>query len=177
MAVQAKIRIGGSKVIGTGVIPSWYTAQKSSAASVSGAPVKVASGYVQATSTAASQGASSKLTVVTGKIAGFLEDPCTASTTANVGIARATDNTVFQANVIAATSASSNAKLAQAQVGEAYPIGKHASDTHWGVVVSTSSISSVASRKPARIRKLIDAASTVNGRVEFTIEESFFDGA
>lgn len=177
MATQAKIMIHGSRTIGSGVINGLYSAQKSSAASVAGAPVKVASGYVQATSTAASQGASSKLTVVTGKLAGFLCDPCTASSTDNVAVAMATDNAVFQGNVIAATSASSNAKLAQTMVGTAYPIGKHASDTHWGVVVSTSSISSVASRKPARIRKLLDAASTVNGRVEFTIEESFIDGA
>jgi len=175
---QAKTRIMPFSHMGLSSTPRMVGPQKASSSYKQGAPVIVdANGYVASPSTTSSTGASSKLTVVTKakKITGFVaEDGAnSASKTSDVGLVRAQEGVEFIGHLISATSPSSNAKVAQTDLGALYPLAKHASDSHWGICKQTSSISSVASVVSGRVTRLIDDIGTVNGRVAFEIPGSF----
>ncbi len=79
----------------------------------------------------------------------------------------------FIGHLISAASASSSAKLAQTDLGAQYPLGKQNSDTHWGLVKNGASSFAVASHVYGTVTRLIDALSTVNGRVAFVIDEAW----
>lgn len=176
---QAKVRIMPFSHMGLSSTPSFVGKQKASSSYVAGAPVYIdGSGYIAAMTTTASQGVSSALTTAkksASTMLGFVAQDGlnSASKTSDVGVHVALEGMEFIGHLISATSASSNAKLAQTDLGANLPIAKHDSDTHWGICKQTSSISSASSCATGTVTRLIDAVSTVNGRVAFVIEAAF----
>jgi hypothetical protein len=175
---QAKTRIMPFSHMGLSSTPKLVGPQKANSNYKQGAPVIVdANGYVASPSTTASTGVGGKLTVVTQatKITGFVDQDgaASASKTSDVGVHRAQEGMEFVGHLISATSPSSNAKVAQTDLGARYPLAKHASDTHWGICKQTASIVSVANVVSGRVTRLIDDTSTVNGRVAFEIPGSY----
>jgi hypothetical protein len=135
-----------------------YTGPQASAATFKdGAPVKLASGNLAAVSAASS---TSSITFAPDTTTlGLASGAAAASSTGNIGVTCIVPGQSFQGNLIHGTA--SSAKVSK--VGSTVYLGKHASDTHWGW--SLTAPSSTASYVTATIVGLIDAASTVNGRV------------
>ena len=151
--------------------------QKANSSYVIGAPVYIdASGYIAAASTTASLGAGSTLTGISAAIAGFVAENGAASSskTSNVTVHAAVEGMEFIGHVISAASPSSNAKLAQTDLGAVMYLGLvDASDTHWGIVKHGASSFSANAKVEVVVTRLIDAVSTVNGRVAFTIKDDW----
>ena len=147
---------------------SGYNApQKSSATFIEGAPVKLSSGNLVACSTA--NGASSTTTYVkkssTSNIIGISGGKAVASSTANLLVHKIQEGMEFVGNLVHKTA--SSAKVSK--VGSTVYLGKDkSSDTHYGWSLSAPGASS-GSYVQGQIIKLVDAASTVNGRVQAMI--------
>ena len=169
MAAQAKIRlIPGSKA-GLNHVPIVSAPQKTSAAFAKGDPVKLSSGNLVAVSTVNSGAASAVTFVKTSSlnnILGIAEGSAAASSTSNIPVARIMEGVTFIGNLVHPTA--SSAKVSK--IGStAYLAHIAASDTKWGWTTYTTSVSSTGSLVRGTITRLIDAASTVNGRVEVEI--------
>ena len=150
--------------------------QKANSTYVIGAPVFLdGSGYVAAATVAASLGAGNVVSGVTVAIAGFVAENGAASSsdTTNVTVHAAVEGMEFIGHVISAASASSNAKLAQTDVGAVMFLAKQNSDTHWGVIKHGNSSFAAGTHVDVVVTRLVDAASTVNGRVAFMIKDDW----
>jgi hypothetical protein len=166
---QAKIRIMPGKKSGLASAPVFNAPQATAQSFEVGAPVKLASGALTAVSTTASLGASSALTVVkkssTSNVIGFSGGDAQASSTNALLVDRMTTGMAFTGHVI--NGVASSAKLATTNIGDNVVLAKVTSgDTHWGFANDASStFSSYASLVKGRVVELVDAASTVNGRI------------
>jgi len=161
---QAKIRMMVGRRAGLTSPPMISAPQGTAATFVPGAPVKYSSGTLVAVSTTASIGASSALTVVkkssTSNIIGIAEGDADASSTSNLAVALIAEGQEFVGNLV--HNAASSAKVSK--VGSTVYMGKATTDTHWGWSLTAPGASS-ASYVKGTIVGLVDAASTVNGRV------------
>lgn len=154
---QAKIRMMPGRRVGITSAPIYTGPQASAATFKEGAPVKLASGNLAAVSAASS---TSSITFAPDTTTlGISNGLAVASTTTNLGVTRIMPGQQFLGNLIHGTE--SSAKVSK--VGSTVYLGKHASDTHWGW--SLTAPSSTASYVTATVVGLVDAASTVNGRV------------
>lgn len=167
MAIQAKMRImaAGGKM-GLGSTPMLTLPQKSSAAFVIGAPVKLSSGVLVAVSTTASVGTGSTLTQVKASslntILGFSAGKAASGATGDISVVPIMDGVLFKGSVIHGTAAS--AKVAATDIGATMYLAKQtSSDTHWGFTKDSGG--SVSTDVEFTLVQLIDAASTLNGRV------------
>lgn len=173
---QTPMKLRPCSKMGLTSTPMIVGPQKASASYVAGAPVYIdASGYIAAASASASLGAGSVVSGVTVAIAGFVAEAgaASASSTADVGVHVAAEGVEFIGHLISAASASSNAKLAQTDLGAVMYLAKQNADTHWGVIKHGSSSFAAASHVDVVVTRLIDAVSTVNGRVAFTIKSDW----
>lgn len=164
---QAKIRMMAGRRAGHVSLPALTAPQKTSAAFVNGAPVKMSSGTLVACSTA--NGASSTTTYVkkssTSNIVGIAMGTAVASSTNKIVVQRIQEGVELIGNLVHGTA--SSAKVSK--VGSTVYLGKDkSSDTHYGWSLSAPGASS-ASYVQGVITGLIDAASTVNGRVTVQI--------
>lgn len=158
MAVQAKIKM----------IPSVHQSdsgfsapQKTSATFVEGAPVKMSSGVLVAVSTSNKSSTTNVKKSSTDNIVGISGGKAVASSANNLLVHKWQEGMEFIGNLVH-TSASS-AKVSK--IGSTVYLGKDkSSDTHWGW--SLTAPSSASSMVQGKITRLIDPASTVNGRVQ-----------
>jgi len=157
---QAKIKM----MQGTHQNDSGFNApQKTSAAFVEGAPVKLSSGNLVACSTA--NGASSTTTYVkkssTSNILGIAQGKAAASSTNNLLVTKIQEGMELIGNLV--HKSASSAKVSK--VGSTVYLGKDkSSDTHYGWSLSAPGASS-ASYVQGVVTRLYDPKSTVNGRV------------
>lgn len=169
---QAVIPIRPSKTMGLNSTPTLSAAQVSAGVAVVGDPVYIDSnGYLAASVTAS---ASSSAVVVaksaSAQIAGFLGEAMAASSTNAVTYTPALPGVVFQANLTdEAGSPSSNATIAQTDLGATMAIGKANGDSVYSLVKSDST----ASVQSAVVVGFIDAVGTAGGRVEFVVREAW----
>lgn len=166
MAAQAKIKI----------IPSIHDPKsgfsapaKTSATFIEGAPVKLSSGNLVAVSVNSSSGASSNTDFVSkssvNTLVGISGGKTIASSTNNVLVHKFQEGMEFIGNLVHSTASSATAS----KVGSTVYLGKDASsDTHWGFSLSAPGASST-SYPALKITRLIDPASTVNGRVQAVV--------
>ena len=162
---QAKLRIMVGRLAGLTSPPMISAPQATAQTFEPGAPVKYSSGNLVAAGTTASLGTSSALTMVskssTSNILGFSEGDAEASSTANLSVTPIAEGVEFIGNLIHGTASSAKAS----KVGSTVYLGKVTSgDTHWGWSLDTPGASS-ASYINGKVVELVDAASTVNGRV------------
>lgn len=165
---QAKIRMMVGRRSGVTSAPTFNAAQKVSAAFVMGAPVKMTSGVLVACATT-NAGTSSLITYVNKSSAanmlGFAQGTAAASSTNRLVVARIHEGVEFTGNLVAMTAAS--AKISK--IGSTVYLARRKSvDTHYGWTLDTPGANS-ASYVQGKITELVDAASTVNGRVMVTI--------
>jgi len=166
---QAKIKMIPGGKSGITSTPLANFPQKSSATFIVGAPVKLSSNTLVACSLNLSSGASSKTDFVkkssTNLIVGISQGKAASGATSNLAVAELREGVSFIGNLIHSTA--SSAKVST--VGSTVYMGKDASsDTHYGWSLSAPGASS-ASYVAGVIDKLIDPASTVNGRVQARI--------
>jgi len=163
MAVQAKIKM----IPSTHQNDSGFSAPaKTSATFIVGAPVKLSSGTLVAPSVNTSSGASSNTDFVskssTASVIGLAGGKTVASSTNNVLVHKFQEGQEFIGNLVQSTA--SSAKVSK--IGSTVYLGKDASsDTHWGWSLSAPGASN-ASYIQGIITRLLDPASTVNGRVQ-----------
>lgn len=158
---QAKIRMIPSRRAGITSLPALTLPAKTSATFVAGAPIKHASGVLAAISTTSS---SSVLYAKKSSAAAYALAMGTtiASSTNSIACARFTEGMEFQGNLVDASA--SSAKAAATNLGSYAYLAKISGDTHWGWSLNAPA-SSVASYIRGKVTQLVDAASTVNGRV------------
>jgi len=168
MATQAKIRMMPSGRQGGGAAMVTVAPQKTSATFEVGDPVKLSAGTLVAASTTASLGTSSNLTAPAAASANLILgisgiDAASGNTTSTV-VHRMAPGARFIGNLVHGTA--SSAKATAANLGSVVYIAKQtASDVAYGFTLDTAG-SFGATFINGRITQLIDAASTVNGRVE-----------
>lgn len=167
---QAKIRIMPGARSGIASAPTYNGPQASAATFKQGAPVKNSSGNLAAVSVTTSQGASSALTVVnkssTSNLIGISEGLAVASSTGNLVVRRVMEGQAFIGNLV--NGSASSAKVSK--IGGTVVLALVTGETHWGWANDASStFSNYASLVKGKIIDLIDAASTVNGRVAVEI--------
>lgn len=166
MGAQAKIKM----IPATHQSDSGFSAPaKTSATFVEGAPVKMSSGVLVAVSVNTSSGASSNTDFVskssTASIVGIAGGKTVASSTDNVLVHKIQEGMEFIGNLVHSTASSA----AVSKIGSTVYLGKDgSSDTHWGWSLSAPGASST-SYVYGKITRLIDAASTVNGRVQVQV--------
>jgi len=161
--VQAKIRMIPGRRAGITSLPAYTAPAKTSATFVAGAPVKNSSGNLVACSVT-NAGTSSLITYVNKSSAGnaFLAMGTTTSgAVASIVCSRLLEGTEFIGNLV--EKSASSAKVSK--IGSTVYMGLRKSvDTHYGWTTDTPGASS-ASYIQGTIAKLVDPASTVNGRV------------
>lgn len=174
MAVQAKMRMMSSMRAGGGAAAVAVIPQKTSATFEIGAPVKADStGSAIAVSTTASLGTGSTLTGVSASSSnltlGFAGIDAEASSTKSCVIHKIVPGARFIGNLIHGSGASSaKAQASDVYYTTVYLAKQTASDTHWGWSIDSGG-SFGATYINGKIIKLIDDASTANGRVEVEI--------
>ena len=159
---QAKIRIMPGRKAGLTSTPAFTGPQKTSASFETGAPVKLSSGNLAAVST---NSAGSILYVKkssTDNCVGMAEGDAEASSTNDIVVTRIMEGMEFSGHLIEVTASASSAKTSK--VGSTAYLANDGTDTHWGFSLNTPGASS-ASYIQGKITGLVDAASTVNGRV------------
>lgn len=162
MAVQAKIKMWPSVHQSDN---GFSAPQKSSATFKEGAPVKLSSGNLAAVSTANKSSVTYVKKSSTSNIVGISGGLAQASVTTNLLIHKLQEGMEFIGNLIHNSGASS-AKVSK--IGSTVYLAKQkSSDVHWGW--SLSAPSSAGSYVAAKITRLIDPASTLNGRVQAII--------
>lgn len=162
---QAKVRIMPGRRSGITSFPAYTGPQKTSAAFLQGDPVKIASGNLVAVTKSSS--ATSSIYFVkkssTANVVGFAEGLAVASKTSDIVVTKITEGQEFAGNLLKGTA--SSAKVSK--VGSTVYLGQVSGETHWGWSLTAPGASS-ASYVQGKITGLIDAASTVNGRVLVT---------
>lgn len=161
MSVQAKIKM----------IPAIHDPKsgfsapaKTSATFIEGAPVKMSSGVLVAVSTANKSSTTHIKKSSVNNVVGIAGGKTVASSTNNVLVHKLQEGMEFIGNLVHTTA--SSAKVSK--VGSTVYFGKDkSSDTHWGF--SLTAPSSASSVPQAKITRLIDSASTVNGRVQAVV--------
>lgn len=162
---QAKIRIVPGRRSGLSSMPGFNAPQTGAATFRQGAPVKLTSGLLAAVSTA-NAGTGSGMTYVkkssTSTIIGISNGLAVASSSNNLLVSRIVRGIEFEGNLLHTTASSAKTS----KVGSTVYLAKinSASDVHWGWSKEAPGASS-ASYVQGAITELIDAASTVNGRV------------
>jgi len=159
MAVQAKIKM----------IPAIHDPKsgfsapaKTSATFVEGAPVKLSSGNLVAVATADKSSTTHIKKSSVDTVIGIAGGKTVASSTANVLVHKLQEGMEFIGNLVHTSGASS---AVASKVGSTVYFGQDkSSDTHWGF--SLTAPSSAGSVPQAKITRLIDSASTANGRVQ-----------
>ena len=129
--------------------------QKSSATFVQGAPVKLSAGTLKAVSVTIK--ASSLNNVV-----GISSGKATSGATTNLLVHKIQEGMEFVGNLVHITA--SSAKVSK--IGSTVYMGKQSTDTHYGWSLSAPSSTNTIK---GIITRLIDAASTVNGRVQVQV--------
>lgn len=168
---QAKLRIIPGQKEGMASTPRIVLPQKSSAAFVAGAPVKVSAGTLVACSVTASKGTSSNLSELKkssiNNILGFADGSAAASSTGSIGVVPIREGMHFIGNLIHGTQSSAKAAAANLMTSVVRLAKVTSGDTHYGWARDAASkfTSSGASIVQGKIVELIDPASTVNGRV------------
>ena len=162
---QAKIKIVPARRVGITSFAGYAGPQAAAATFAQGAPVKIASGNLAAVSTASAGSLLYVKTSSTNNLVGISGGLAVASVTTSIVAARWQEGMEFEGNLIETTASASSAKTSK--VGSTVYLARNASDTHWGFTLNTPGASS-ASYVQGKITKLIDAASTVNGRVMVT---------
>lgn len=161
---QAKIRLIPGRRTGITSAPVYTGPQASAATFAHGAPVKLSSGNLVAVSTTASLGASSGLSAVkvssTASLVGISQGLAVASVTTDIVVTKIAEGQQWLGNLI--HNSASSAKVSK--VGSTVYMGKVTAETHWGWSLTAPGASS-ASYVQGKIVGLVDAASTVNGRV------------
>jgi hypothetical protein len=158
--------------MGLNSTPTRSVAQVSAGTAALGDPIYIdASGYLAASATTS---ASSSAVVVnasaSAQIAGFLGEAMAASSTSDVTYTPALAGVIFQANLSdEAGSPSSNAAIAQTDLGANMAIGKVSGDSVYSLIKSDST----ASVQSAIVVGFIDAVGTAAGRVEFVVREAW----
>jgi len=166
---QAKIRMIPGRRAGITSLPAFTAPQKTSATFVAGAPVKTSSGVLVAASTT-NAGTSSALTYPKKSSVANMYlamGTAVASSTASIVCARIVEGMEFEGNMVA-KSASSAVATASNIGATAYMARRKSLDTHYGWTTDTPGANS-ASYIQGKITQLVDAASTVNGRVVVAI--------
>lgn len=164
---QAKIRIMPGRRAGITSAPRVMHAQKSSATFAIGAPVKVASSYLQAVAEVSSAGTGNTLTEVHASslrtILGFAAGKAVDGETGKLGVDLIQDGVEFAGNILHGTAAS--AKLAAGKVlGTTVYLAKVTSgETHWGWSIEGTGFTSSVVK--GVVTELIDPPSTLNGRI------------
>jgi len=140
---------------------------KTSATFVEGAPVKMSSGTLVACSTANKSSTTHVKKSSVQTIVGISGGKTTSGDTANILVHKLQEGMEFIGNLVHTTV--SSAKVTAAAIGTTTVyIGKaKSSDTHYGW--SLTAPSSSGSVVQGKITRLIDPASTVNGRVQAVI--------
>lgn len=161
---QAKIRIIPGRKAGITSLPVYTGPQKTSAAFVQGAPVKISSGNLVAVSTASVGSIVYLKKSSTANVIGIAQGTAVASKTSDIVVARIQEGMEFEGNLISTTA--SSAKISK--LGSTAYLAKISADTHWGFTTNTPGASST-SYVQGKITGYVDAASTVNGRVLVTL--------
>ena len=133
---------------------------KTSATFVEGAPIKLSSGSLVACSTANKSSTTHVKASSLNTMIGIAGGKTTSGATANVLVHKWQEGMEFIGNLVHTTAAS--AKVSK--IGSTVYVGKaKSSDTNYGFSLTAPSSTSVPT---AVITRLIDPASTVNGRVQ-----------
>lgn len=176
---QAKTRMRVGKRSGITSAPMMNYPQHTSATFIAGAPVKMSSGNLVACSVTANKGTSSTLTEVAAGslnvILGFAEGDAASGATGNLPVSVIQEGVEFVGHLIHGTTASAKAGTSMVLKSRADAsvvfLGKDDSDTHYGWIIDDHSAmtGSGAGLVKGMITKLVDPASTVNGRVQVRI--------
>ena len=154
---QAKIKM----IPATHMSTSGFSAPaKTSVTFVEGAPVKMSSGNLVACSTTSKSSTLHVAVASLSTIVGIAGGKTVASSTANVLVHKWQEGMEFIGNLVHTTAAS--AKLSA--IGSTVYLANYSGDTHYGWSLTAPSSSSVAVQ--GVVTRLVDAASTVNGRVQ-----------
>ena len=163
---QAKIRMIPGRRSGITSLPAYTGPQASAATFAQGAPVKLSSGNLAAVTKTSS--ATSSIYFVkassTANVVGLSQGLAVASTTSNIVVNKISEGQEFLGNLMHGTA--SSAKVSK--VGSTVYLGQVSGETHWGWSLTAPGASS-ASYVQGKITGLVDAASTVNGRVLVSI--------
>lgn len=157
---QAKIRIIPGRKAGITSLPAYTGPQKTSAAFVQGAPVKLSSGNLVAVSTASAGSILYLKKSSTANVIGISQGTAVASKTSDIVVARIQEGQEFIGNLLSVSA--SSAKISK--LGQTAYLAKISGDTHWGWTTNTPGASST-SYVQGVITGTVDAFSTVNGRV------------
>ena len=162
MAVQAKIKM----IPSVHQSDSGYSApQNSSATFIEGAPVKLTSGELVAVSTTNKSSTTHVAIASTSNILGISGGKAVNSVTTPLLVHKIQEGMEFIGNLVH-TSGAASAKVSK--LGSAVYLAKDkSSDTHWGW--SLTAPSSSGSAVGGKIVRLIDPASTLNGRVQVQV--------
>lgn len=181
---QAKIRIFPGTRAGHHSAPTYALRQKKAATFRQGAPVKIGadSGSSSVASllppTTVNSGASSAVQFVvkssTNNVVGIAAGNALASSVSEIVVHRVGEGVAFVGNILHPTA--SSAKLTLANVGATAYLARivasvsassaAAVGNNWGFTTYTTSVSSTSALMRGKITRLVDPASTVNGRVE-----------
>jgi len=168
--VQAKIRMIPGRRAGITSLPAATAPAKTSATFVAGAPVKLSAGTLVAVSLT-NAGTSSALQYVNKSSTSgtyLAMGTTTSGATSSIVCARLVEGTEFEGNRVEKT-ASSAVTAATALYTTTYYLARRKSlDTHFGWTADTPGANS-ASYIQGKVVQLVDAASTVNGRVVVAI--------
>jgi len=137
--------------------------QKTSATFIQGAPVKMSAGTLVACSVTSLSSINTIHISSLSTIVGISSGKAVASSTNDLLVHKIQEGMEFIGNLVSITA--SSAKVSK--IGSTVYLGKHSSDTHYGWSLATPGSSSAVVQ--GIITRLIDPASTVNGRVQAQI--------
>jgi len=176
MAYQAKIRMMPSTPLGGGAALITTRPQKTSATFELGDPVKIASGNVVACTGSANKGTGSTLTLgvkasSVNLMTGIAGVDAASGAVSDCPVFRFAPGARFIGNIVHGTAASAVMTTADISDNVVFIAKQTSSDTHYGWTKDVGSgISALKlTLVRGRVTKLIDPASTVNGRVEVEI--------
>jgi len=138
--------------------------QKSSATFIEGAPVKLSSGTLVACSTASAGSVTYVKKSSLSNIIGISGGKATSGATTNLLVHKLQEGMEFIGNLVHLSASSAVASA----IGSTVYMGKASGDTHYGWSLDTPGASSSA-YVIGIVTRLIDPASTVNGRVQAII--------
>ena len=137
--------------------------QKASAVFIQGAPVKMSAGYLVACGLTTLSSINTITPASLNKIVGISSGKAVASSTNDLLVHKIQEGMEFVGNLVSITASSAKAS----KIGSTVYLGKHSSDTHYGWSLATPGSSSAVVK--GIITRLVDVASTVNGRVQAQI--------
>ena len=137
---------------------------KTSATFIEGAPVKLSSGTLVAGSTASVGSVTYSKKSSLNNVIGISGGKTTSGVTANILVHKLQEGAEFIGNLVHLTASSAKADT----IGDTVYLGKASGDTHYGWSLDTPGASSSA-YIIGIVTRLIDPASTVNGRVQAII--------